>query len=130
LALKYSTAHQHQGCRCLDTSARSDPFFSIQGISRQTFGYLHTGLRTMVEHGYNALAIDEHRKDFARPSGLFASQGREDFTAPPETSRASSSVGSSEPMRMSGRVESDLLAQITPVVDEEGSLHGWRQERR
>ena len=41
------------------------PFFSIKGISRSTFRFLHTGLRTMIEHGYHALAIDEHRKDFA-----------------------------------------------------------------
>jgi uncharacterized protein (DUF2235 family) len=41
------------------------PAFSIEGISRSTFGFLHTGLRIHIEHGYHALAIDEHRRDFA-----------------------------------------------------------------
>jgi hypothetical protein len=40
------------------------PAFAIPGISRPTFGYLHTGLRIQIEHGYHALAIDEHRKAF------------------------------------------------------------------
>ncbi len=37
----------------------------IQGISRSTFDYLQTGLRVHIENGYHALAIDEHRNDFA-----------------------------------------------------------------
>lgn len=39
--------------------------FSIDGISRSTLGYLHTGLRIHIQNGYHALAIDEHRGDFA-----------------------------------------------------------------
>jgi hypothetical protein len=39
--------------------------FSIDGISRSTLGYLHTGLRIHIQNGYHALAIDEHREDFA-----------------------------------------------------------------
>lgn len=39
--------------------------FSIDGISRSTLGYLHTGLRIHIQNGYHALAIDEHRSDFA-----------------------------------------------------------------
>jgi len=41
------------------------PLFSFEGISRSTFGFLHTGLRISIDNGYHALAIDEHRKDFA-----------------------------------------------------------------
>jgi uncharacterized protein (DUF2235 family) len=41
------------------------PAFSIEGISRSTLGFLHTGLRIPIENGYHALAIDEHRKSFA-----------------------------------------------------------------
>jgi uncharacterized protein (DUF2235 family) len=41
------------------------PLFSFEGISRSTFGFLHTGLRVSIDNGYHALAIDEHRKDFA-----------------------------------------------------------------
>ena len=38
---------------------------SIPGISRATFDYLQTGLRIHILNGYHALAIDEHRNDFA-----------------------------------------------------------------
>lgn len=37
----------------------------IPGISRSTFEYLQTGLRIHILNGYHALAIDEHRNDFA-----------------------------------------------------------------
>ncbi|MEK9285397.1 DUF2235 domain-containing protein [Bradyrhizobium sp. ISRA442] len=39
--------------------------FSIEGISRSTFDFLETGLRIHILNGYHALAIDEHRGDFA-----------------------------------------------------------------
>jgi hypothetical protein len=39
--------------------------FSIHGISRLTFDFLETGLRIHILNGYHALAIDEHRGDFA-----------------------------------------------------------------
>jgi uncharacterized protein (DUF2235 family) len=38
---------------------------NIAGISRSQFDYLQTGLRIHVLNGYHALAIDEHRNDFA-----------------------------------------------------------------
>lgn len=38
---------------------------NIPGISRSSFGYLHTGLRIHILNAYHALAIDEHRRDFA-----------------------------------------------------------------
>ena len=41
------------------------PAFHISGISRSTFGFLHTGLRLPIEHGFHAMAIDEHRAAFS-----------------------------------------------------------------
>jgi uncharacterized protein (DUF2235 family) len=38
---------------------------NIPGISRSSFDYLQTGLRIHILNGYHALAIDEHRNDFA-----------------------------------------------------------------
>jgi len=38
---------------------------NIPGISRSQFDYLQTGLRIPILNGYHALAIDEHRNDFA-----------------------------------------------------------------
>ena len=38
---------------------------NIRGISRSQFDYLQTGLRIHILNGYHALAIDEHRNDFA-----------------------------------------------------------------
>jgi uncharacterized protein (DUF2235 family) len=38
---------------------------NIPGISRSHFDYLQTGLRIHILNGYHALAIDEHRNDFA-----------------------------------------------------------------
>ena len=38
---------------------------NIPGISSSTFGYLQTGLRIHILNAYHALAIDEHRDDFA-----------------------------------------------------------------
>src|SRR5260221_1230626 len=39
--------------------------FTIEGISRSSFDFLETGLRIHILSGYHALAIDEHRGDFA-----------------------------------------------------------------
>src|SRR6202035_4239564 len=38
---------------------------NIPGVSRSSFDYLQTGLRIHILNGYHALAIDEHRNDFA-----------------------------------------------------------------
>ena len=38
---------------------------NFEGISRSQFDYLQTGLRIHILNGYHALAIDEHRDDFA-----------------------------------------------------------------
>ena len=39
--------------------------WDIPNISGSSFGYLQTGLRIHILNGYHALAIDEHRNDFA-----------------------------------------------------------------
>lgn len=38
---------------------------NFRGISRASFGYLQTGLFIHIQNAYQALAIDEHREDFA-----------------------------------------------------------------
>lgn len=38
---------------------------NIPGVSRSSFDYLQTGLRIHILNAYQALAIDEHRDDFA-----------------------------------------------------------------
>lgn len=64
--LKYSQVAKIKMVGVWDTvGSLGIPAFSIAGVSRPTFGYLHTGLRIQIEHGFHALAIDEHRKDFA-----------------------------------------------------------------
>ncbi|EEB85301.1 DUF2235 domain-containing protein [Roseobacter sp. GAI101] len=40
------------------------PRLNITGISRSTFNWHHTGLRVPIEHGFHAMAIDEHRPPF------------------------------------------------------------------
>jgi uncharacterized protein (DUF2235 family) len=64
--LKYSQVAKIKVVGVWDTvGSLGIPALSIAGVSRPTFGYLQTGLRIQIEHGYHALAIDEHRKDFA-----------------------------------------------------------------
>lgn len=41
------------------------PFGNIPGLSRQQFAFHNTRLSTIFEYAYQALAIDEHRADFA-----------------------------------------------------------------
>lgn len=64
--LKYSQPVKIKVVAVWDTvGSLGIPAFNIAGVSRSTFGFLHTGLRLQIEHGYHALALDEHRKDFA-----------------------------------------------------------------
>jgi uncharacterized protein (DUF2235 family) len=126
--LKYSQPINIKMVGVWDTvGALGIPFFSIQGISRQTFGFLHTGLRTMIENGYHALAIDEHRKDFAPTLWTIRKpKDPQTFTAPP---RDLSSVEQrwfvGAHANVGGGCESDLLAQI-PLrwMMKKASLHG------
>ena len=64
--LKYSQRAKIKVVAVWDTvGSLGVPAFSFQGVSRSTFGFLQTGLRIHIEHGYHALAIDEYRNDFA-----------------------------------------------------------------
>jgi uncharacterized protein (DUF2235 family) len=110
--LKYSMRVRIKFVGVWDTvGALGVPAFHIPGLSRSTFGFLHTGLRLPVEHGFHALAIDEHREAFA-PT-LWTK--RETATAPDRSltgveqrwfAGAHANVG--------GGCQSDLLAQ-TPL---------------
>jgi uncharacterized protein (DUF2235 family) len=125
--LKYSQPINIKVVAVWDTvGALGIPFFSIQGISRQTFGFLHTGLRTMIEHGYHALAIDEHRKDFAPTLWTIRKPKDGGFTAPPRDVTSVEQrwfVGAHA--NVGGGCESDLLAQL-PLrwMMKKASLHG------
>jgi hypothetical protein len=64
--LNYSLAVPIKVVGVWDTvGALGIPAFNIHGISRSTFGFLHTGLRRPIENGFHAVAIDEHRKAFS-----------------------------------------------------------------
>jgi uncharacterized protein (DUF2235 family) len=101
------------------------PFLSIEGISRQTFGFLHTGLRTSIENGYHALAIDEHRKDFL-PTLWTVRRGKGGSTAAP---RPLSSVEQrwfvGAHANVGGGYNDNLLGQI-PLrwMMKKASIHG------
>jgi uncharacterized protein (DUF2235 family) len=103
------------------------PALSIEGISRSTLGFLHTGLRLPIKNGYHALAIDEHRKAFAPtlwtvrkpkdPSAIYAA------SRPMESVEQRWFVGAHA--NVGGGCVSDLLAQI-PLrwIMQKASLHG------
>src|SRR5258706_8497135 len=56
--LKYSQPAKIKVVGVWDTvGSLGIPAFSIEGISRPTFGYLHTGLRIHIENAYHALAF-------------------------------------------------------------------------
>lgn len=63
--LKYSRLLPIELVGVWDTvGALGIPAFHISGISRSTFGFLHTGLRLPIQHAFHALAVDEHRAAF------------------------------------------------------------------
>jgi uncharacterized protein (DUF2235 family) len=64
--LKYSQRAKIKVVAVWDTvGSLGIPAFGIKGVSRSTLGFLQTGLRIHIENNYHALAIDEHRQDFA-----------------------------------------------------------------
>lgn len=126
--LKYSQRAKIKMVGVWDTvGSLGVPAFSIEGISRSSFGFLHTGLRIHIQHGYHALAIDEHRQDFAptlwdvrRPNDLNAARAAPRSIASVEQRwfvGAHANVG--------GGYSSDLLAQ-EPLrwIMKKASLHG------
>ena len=126
--LKYSQRVKIKVVAVWDTvGSLGIPAFSIGGISRSTFGFLHTGLRIHIENGYQALAIDEHRKDFA-PT-LWDVRRSNDPNAVHAAPRPISSVEQrwfvGAHANVGGGYASDLLAQI-PLrwIMKKASLHG------
>ena len=80
---------------------------NIRGISRSQFDYLQTGLFLPILNGYHALAIDEHRNDFAPTLW--------DVRHPPNAVRPLSNVEQrwfvGAHANVGGGYETDLLAQ-------------------
>jgi hypothetical protein len=80
---------------------------NIPGISRSQFSYLQTGLFLPIQNGYHALAIDEHRSDFAPTLWTVRHHARMPPALPNVEQRwfvgAHANVG--------GGYETDLLAQ-------------------
>ena len=126
--LKYSQRVKIKVVAVWDTvGSLGIPAFSIEGLSRSTLGFLHTGLRIHLENGYHALAIDEHRKDFA-PT-LWDVRRPND---PNAVRAAPRSISSTEQRwfvgvhaNVGGGYAGDLLAQ-PPLrwVKKKASLHG------
>jgi uncharacterized protein (DUF2235 family) len=64
--LKYSQRVNIKVVGVWDTvGALGVPFGHIPGVSRSSFGWLHTGLRQPLQNAYHAVAIDEHRRSFS-----------------------------------------------------------------
>lgn len=63
--LKYSRETHVKMVGVWDTvGALGVPLFRIPGISSSGFRFHHTGLRRPIQHGFHAVAIDEHRQKF------------------------------------------------------------------
>lgn len=98
---------------------------NIPHISRSQFDYLQTGLFIPIENGYHALAIDEHRYDFA-PT-LWTRHHRKDGSGPPDRALANVEqrwfVGAHA--NVGGGYENDLLNQA-PLrwLMQKAELHG------
>lgn len=84
------------------------PVFSIPGISRSTLKFLHTGLRVPIEHGFHALAIDEHRASF-QPTLWTVKKTTQAKPRPLESVEQRWFVGAHA--NIGGGYHSDLLAQ-------------------
>lgn len=126
--LKYSRPTKIKVVGVWDTvGSLGIPAFAIPGVSRPTFGYLQTGLRLQIEHGYHALAIDEHRKAF-EPT-LWDVRTPKDPNASHAAPRAITDVEQrwfvGAHANVGGGYESDLLAQA-PLrwIMKKASLYG------
>jgi hypothetical protein len=126
--LKYSQAIHIKVVAVWDTvGALGVPAFNFPGISRSTLGFLHTGLRLSIDHGFHALAIDEHRRAFS-PT-LWTTRKPHDPNAAVAAPRSLASVEQrwfvGAHANVGGGYRSDLLAQV-PLrwVMKKASLHG------
>ncbi|GLS45893.1 DUF2235 domain-containing protein [Methylobacterium brachythecii] len=99
----------------------------IPGVSRSSFDYLQTGLRIHILNGYHALAIDEHREDFAPTLwDVHRSNNEKAVFATPRTLASVEQrwfVGAHA--NVGGGYETDLLAQA-PLrwIMEKAQSHG------
>ena len=126
--LKYSQPAKIKVVAVWDTvGSLGIPAFKIVGVSRSTFGFLQTGLRIQIEHGYHALAIDEHRKDFAPTlwDVRLPKDPNEVHAAPRPTPSVEQRWFVGAHANVGGGYETDLLAQ-TPLrwIMKKASLHG------
>ncbi|HEV7601507.1 MAG TPA: DUF2235 domain-containing protein [Bradyrhizobium sp.] len=102
-------------------------FGHIAGISRSTFGWLHTGLRKPIENAFHAMAVDEHRFDFS-PT-LWTVRKPKDPNPKMADPRPLASVEQrwfvGAHANVGGGYQSDFLAQI-PLrwMMKKASLHG------
>ncbi len=126
--LKYSQAITIKLIGVWDTvGAVGVPAFHIQGISRSTLGFLHTGLRLPIQHGFHAIAIDEHRPAFS-PT-LWTTRRPSDPAAVVAAPRSLTSVEQrwfvGAHANVGGGCQSDLLAQL-PLrwMANKAALHG------
>jgi uncharacterized protein (DUF2235 family) len=126
--MKYSMAIHIKFVGVWDTvGALGIPLFSIPGISRSTLGFLTTGLRRPIDHGFHALAVDEHRRAFSPTLWTVRHSTAPNPDAPPPRELASVEqrwfVGAHA--NVGGGYESDLLPQI-PLrwLMKKASLHG------
>src|SRR5262249_41943890 len=103
------------------------PFGHIPGVSRSTFGWLHTGLRIPIDNAYHALAIDEHRHAF-EPTLWTVRKPRDPnaiVAAPRKLACVERRWFVGAHANVGGGCESDLLAQV-PLrwMMKKASAHG------
>jgi hypothetical protein len=104
------------------------PWLSLEGLSwLSSHGFLTTGLRRPIEHGFHALAIDEHRLAFSPTLWTVRQTDHPDPDAPPPRDITSVEqrwfVGAHA--NVGGGYESDILPQV-PLrwLMKKASLHG------
>lgn len=124
--LKYSRAIPIKMVAVWDTvGALGIPAFNFKNVSRSSFKWLHTGLRTPIDHGFHAVAIDEHREAFAQT--LWTKNTRKDGTsaAPRPLSSVEQRWFAGAHANVGGGCENDLLAQL-PLqwIMKKATLHG------
>ena len=115
LLIKYSQRIPIKLVAVWDTvGALGLPFGNIPGVSRSSFGWLHTGLRVPIQNAFHAMAIDEHRHAFA-PT-LWTVRRPKDPNAVVPAPRSLESVEQrwfvGAHANVGGGYPSDLLAQV------------------
>jgi uncharacterized protein (DUF2235 family) len=128
--LKYSQPVNIKVVGVWDTvGALGLPFGNIPGVSRSSFGWLHTGLRRPLQNAYHAIAVDEHRLSFGPTLWTVrkSNDPKDAAAAPPPRGLESVEqrwfVGAHA--NVGGGYDSDLLAQI-PLrwMMKKASVHG------